>query len=110
MSAHTITELENLKSVKPSSRRWRKFGYAISNAITNAFLRREPKIIVVEVRPLFGRHNEMLPGNGLGVLVEQNRTLCGFNSLGICSRRRGLRAMNHEGCIYALTFLRLAPR
>jgi hypothetical protein len=77
-----MTGPRNSQREQSSSGWWSKFCNRVRNAKLDCIFRREPKIIVVKVRPLFLGHSEMFPENGLGVLVEQNSTLCeGFYRL-----------------------------
>ena len=81
---------------------WRELSNLFCKSKPDRIFRREPKVVVIEVRPFIIRHCDVLSQNGLGVLVEKNGTLCEtLNSLGVCRLRGRLRSVNHEGCICA---------
>src|SRR5947209_6122226 len=95
------------KAKKFRSRWWSKLGNFISNAKFHSFFRREPKVIVIEVRPLLSWHVDMFAENSLGGLVKKNCALReGFHGLCIGGLSCCLCAMNHKGCVSAyLAFL-----
>src|SRR5579863_5684121 len=82
---------------------WRgKISNLIRDTILDRFFSRKPKIIVVKVRPRLCRHIDVLPENGLGILIEKNGAFGeGLNRAGIRCLSGSLGSMNHEGCVSA---------
>lgn len=83
---------------------WGKLAYFASQSVLDSIIRREPKVIVVEVRPLFIGHGDVLPQNSLSALVGKDggigEALDGLSCGGLC---RGLSPMDHESSMAAYT-------
>ncbi len=92
-----VIQNRHLKREKSSPWGWGKLCDFVRNSKLNRFFRREPKVIVVEVRPLLIGHIDMLPQDRFSISVEQNGTL-GESLYSLSVGRSGgcLGSVNHK--------------
>src|SRR5882724_8268142 len=74
----------------------------------DSFFGRKQDVPVVELKPLFAGHSDVLPEDGLhSLVIDDCRVGKGLNGLGICTLSGRLGAMDHEECMGAsFSFLR----